>query len=197
MKRQQGSRAAMLTAAAIALLLLSACSDSSSSKTVSSHRHRRSAACCHASGRARECGDPVLSRRHHGVQHGAERNERWQADRVEIGGLHQRRRKEESDTLCRSVRHRQRCRGRLPNRRGGKQGRAWVQACGVAKSRAGGVRRHLASRHRDALWARRARRQADHVGNARGRHPRTPENSNSLISLGGAELTTAKEILGP
>ena len=27
--------------------------------------------------------------------------------------------------------------------------------------------------------------------------PVTPENSNSLISLGGVELTTAKEILGP
>jgi hypothetical protein len=35
-----------------------------------------------------------------------------------------------------------------------------------------GVRRHLASRRRDAFWARRARRQAHHVGNARGRHSR-------------------------
>jgi hypothetical protein len=34
---------------------------------------------------------------------------------------------------------------------------------------------------------------ATHAGDI----PVTPENSNSLISLGGVELTTAKEILGP
>ena len=34
---------------------------------------------------------------------------------------------------------------------------------------------------------------ATHAGDI----PVTPENSNSLIILGGAELTTAKEILGP
>ena len=34
---------------------------------------------------------------------------------------------------------------------------------------------------------------ATHAGDI----PVTPENSNSLVSLGGVELTTAKEILGP
>ena len=34
---------------------------------------------------------------------------------------------------------------------------------------------------------------ATHAGDI----PVTPENSNSLITLGGAELTTAKEVLGP
>jgi hypothetical protein len=34
---------------------------------------------------------------------------------------------------------------------------------------------------------------ATHAGDI----PVTPENSNSLVSLGGEELATAKEILGP
>jgi hypothetical protein len=39
-------------------------------------------------------------------------------------------------------------------------------------SGAGGVRRHLAGRRRDALRSRGTRRQADYVRHARGRHPR-------------------------
>ena len=34
---------------------------------------------------------------------------------------------------------------------------------------------------------------ATHAGDI----PVTPDNSNNLISLGGMELTTAKQILGP
>jgi hypothetical protein len=54
----------------------------------------------------------------------------------------------------------------------GSKGRARVQACGVAESGAGGVRRHLAGRRRDSLRSWGTRRQADHVRHARGRHPR-------------------------
>ena len=102
-----------------------------------------------------------------------------------------------SDALCRSVHDCERCRVRLSNRRGGQQDHARVQASAspnlgqeaFAGTSQIGTETHFGLGVRDG----RLIMSATHAGDI----PVTPENSNSLITLGGAELTTAKEVLGP
>jgi hypothetical protein len=95
MKRQTGLRVAMLSVAAIALPLFRVRRRHVAENPVRDGRVARA-----RNGRARKRRDSILPGGLHRGEHGAQRNERREPDRVAIGGLRQRRRKEESDAFC-------------------------------------------------------------------------------------------------
>ena len=163
MNRQRGPRAVALSVAAIALLSLAACGD---------------AAAPSASLLPRDTVVPVsvVTQYFPDVTKEASTGPNETSVGKPIASRSvvfcQRRRKEEGDSLRRPVRQRQRRRGCLPNGRAGSKAAPGFNPAATPESGAGGVRRHLAGRRRDALRSRGTRRQADHVRHARGRHPR-------------------------